>query len=91
MKRRLRKQKGRSSTASNKTMPIPKGAEIRQMREDRSISVRELASKAGVSYQAILRWENESGKPHPKTVRKVLLAIQEFPVIPGLTREEPKE
>lgn len=90
MKRKLRKPKTNRKEPQS-TMAIPTGAEIRQMREDRSISVRELATKAGVSYQAILRWENEKAKPHPKTVRKVLLAIQEFPEIPGMKREEPKE
>jgi len=91
MKRTLRKQKGRSKAAPHDTMPNPTGAEIKGMRDARSISVRELAAKAGVSYQAILRWENETAKPHPKTVRKVLLALQEFPVIPGMKSEEPKE
>lgn len=74
------------------SMATPKGEEIRQARDARSISVRELAKKAKVSYQAILRWEMGKAKPHPRTVRKVVAALNEFPIIPGIMKgEEPAE
>jgi ribosome-binding protein aMBF1 (putative translation factor) len=75
------------------SMAIPTGPEIRKAREDRSISLRELALKAKISYQAILRWETGKAKPHPRTIRQVIAALQEIPIIgevPGLG-ESPKK
>lgn len=89
MKRKLRMPKTKKKEPQT-TMAIPTGTEIRKARENRSLSVRELASKASVSYQAILRWENGKGTPQPKTVRKVITALNDIPELPTLKSEETK-
>lgn len=82
------RKKGKGRERASEEMAIPKGDEIRQAREARSISVRELAKKAKVSYQAILRWELNKAKPHPKTVRQVVAALNEFPIIGEIQKGE---
>ena len=48
---------------------------LRELREDRALSVRELAEKAGIHYGTVIRLENEHGGAHPRTVRKLAAAL----------------
>ena len=48
------------------------GAKLKRLREERFLSHRELANKAGVSPTTVLNLENsEDPKPHPRTIRKL--------------------
>lgn len=49
---------------------------LRQLRETKALSLRELGELAGVSYNTI--WYIESGKrneTHPRTIRKLAIAL----------------
>ena len=48
---------------------------LRELREDRTLSARELAELAGVHYNTILRLENNQGGAHPRTIRKIAEAL----------------
>ena len=48
---------------------------LRELREDRSLSTRELAEIAGVHKHTIIRLENEQGGAHPRTIRKLAEAL----------------
>jgi transcriptional regulator with XRE-family HTH domain len=49
--------------------------ELKRLREERALSLRELAEASGVSHTTI--WEHERGKvgAHPRTVRLLALAL----------------
>lgn len=52
------------------------GAKVRRLRDDLSLSQRELASEAGVSPATILKIEkDEVENPHPSTMRKLAAAL----------------
>jgi len=48
---------------------------LRELREDRTLSARELAALAGVHYNTILRLENNQGGAQPRTLRKLAAAL----------------
>ncbi len=48
---------------------------LRELREDRTLSARELADLAGVHYNTILRLENNQGGAQPRTLRKLAAAL----------------
>ncbi len=48
---------------------------LRELREDRTLSARELADIAGVHYNTILRLENNRGGAQPRTLRKLAAAL----------------
>ena len=48
---------------------------LREIREDRTLSARELAELAGVHYNTVLRLENNQGGAHPRTIRKLAKAL----------------
>ena len=48
---------------------------LRELREDHSLSTRELAELAGVHRHTIIRLENEQGGAHPRTLRKLAQAL----------------
>jgi transcriptional regulator with XRE-family HTH domain len=48
---------------------------LRELREDKTLSARELAEAAGVHYHTVLRLENNKGEAHPKTIRKLAAAL----------------
>ena len=48
---------------------------LRELREDRTLSARELADAAGVHYNTVLRLENNQGGAHPRTIRKLAKAL----------------
>jgi transcriptional regulator with XRE-family HTH domain len=51
------------------------GMKLRELREDRTLSVRELANAAGVHYTTIVRLENEQSEAHPRTLRRLAEAL----------------
>ena len=57
---------------------------LRQLREDATLSARELAEKAGVHENTVLRLEGGKGGAHPRTIRKLAAAL-------GTTPKELKE
>ena len=48
---------------------------LKELREDATLSARELAEKAGVHENTILRLEGDKGGAHPKTIRKLAKAL----------------
>ena len=48
---------------------------LRELREDRAYSARELAELIGVHYRTILRLENGQGGTQPRTLRKLAEAL----------------
>jgi transcriptional regulator with XRE-family HTH domain len=52
---------------------------LRELREDRTLSARELAELAGVHYNTILRLENNQGGAQPRTIRKLAQALDVAP------------
>ena len=59
---------------------------LRELREDRTLSARELADLAGVHYNTVLRLENNQGDAQPRTIRKLAEALEVEPK--DLMREE---
>jgi transcriptional regulator with XRE-family HTH domain len=55
------------------------GIKLRELREDRTLSARELAELAEVHYNTILRLENSQGGAQPRTIRKLAAALQVEP------------
>jgi HTH-type transcriptional regulator, competence development regulator len=51
------------------------GMKLRELREDRTLSARELAEAAGVHYNTVLRLENNQGGAQPRTLRKLAKAL----------------
>jgi transcriptional regulator with XRE-family HTH domain len=51
------------------------GARLRELREERFLSHRELAQRAGVSPTTVLRIENNEGDTQRRTVRKLAAAL----------------
>ena len=48
---------------------------LRQLRDDATLSARELAEMAGVHENTVLRLETGKGSAHPKTIRKLAEAL----------------
>lgn len=48
---------------------------LKAWREDRYLSMRELAMLAGVSPTAIMKWEHGQARPHPSSIRKLAAAL----------------
>lgn len=51
------------------------GVKLRELREDRAYSARDLAKLAGVHYRTILRLELGQTEAQPRTVRKLAEAL----------------
>jgi len=51
------------------------GLKLRELREDRTLSARELAELAGVHINTVLRLENNQGGAQPRTIRKLAEAL----------------
>jgi transcriptional regulator with XRE-family HTH domain len=61
-------------------MPRISGEKLRKIRDERLLSQRELAEKAGLSPTTILKLEaNRVEDPHPRTVRKLVEALEVDP------------
>ena len=48
---------------------------LKELREDRAYSIRELAELAGVHYNTVHRIEHGQGSVHPRTKRKLAEAL----------------
>jgi transcriptional regulator with XRE-family HTH domain len=61
-------------------MPRISGQKLRRVRDERLLSQRELAEKAGLSPTTILKLEADRVEdPHPRTVRKLAEALDAEP------------
>jgi transcriptional regulator with XRE-family HTH domain len=61
-------------------MPRISGEKLREVRDHRLLSQRELAEKAGLSPTTILKLADDRVKePHPRTVRKLAQALEVDP------------
>ena len=61
-------------------MPSISGNKLRKVRDERLLSQRELAEKAGLSPTTILKLEADRVEdPHPRTVRKLTKALDVAP------------
>lgn len=61
-------------------MPRISGEKLKEVRDRRLLSQRELAKKAGLSPTTILKLEDDRVKePHPRTVRKLAQALEVDP------------
>lgn len=73
------KDRGKAERGTN-----PVGVEVKKMREERGLSLRELAERAGISYRTIWSVENGERKPQGAKLRKILETLQGIPKLPGL-------
>jgi transcriptional regulator with XRE-family HTH domain len=48
---------------------------VKELREDRAYSIRELAELAGVHYNTVHRIEHGQGSVHPRTLRMLAAAL----------------
>jgi transcriptional regulator with XRE-family HTH domain len=48
---------------------------LKELREERALSMRELASRSGVAHQTIYRLEHGQHNAHPRTVRHLAEAL----------------
>ena len=48
---------------------------LKELREERALSMRELASRSGVAHQTIYRLEHGQRNAHPRTVRHLAGAL----------------
>lgn len=56
------------------------GEKVRRLREDLSLSQRELAEAANLSPATVLKIEQDTvDKPHPRTLRKLAVALEVTP------------
>ncbi len=51
------------------------GARLRELRTERALSLRELASMTGVSYDGIQKYEVGKRRAHPRTIRRLAEAL----------------
>ncbi len=47
------------------------GARLRQLRQERALSLRELGERSGVAFDTINKLENERREAQPRTIRKL--------------------
>lgn len=48
---------------------------LRELREMRVLSMRDLEERSGVSYHTVWRLENEKSGAHPRTIRRLAEAL----------------
>jgi transcriptional regulator with XRE-family HTH domain len=76
----IMQRKERSVATMLDVMPRISGEKLREVRDRRLLSQRELAEKAGLSPTTILKLEAERvAEPHPRTVRKLAQALEVDP------------
>ena len=74
-----------------KTMPLPTGAEIKRAREDRALSILELAKRAGITWETLNDIETGKRKAHAATIRKIVEALNQVPTLPDIGAPGAKE
>jgi len=67
----MKKKKSQERTL----MPQIDGEKLRELREERFLSHRELAQRAGVSPTTVLNLEREQTEPQRRTIRKIAGAL----------------
>jgi transcriptional regulator with XRE-family HTH domain len=73
-------RKERSVVTMLDVMPRISGEKLKEVRDRRLLSQRELAEKAGLSPTTILKLEDDRVKePHPRTIRKLAEALEVDP------------
>ncbi len=55
------------------------GEKLRELRQQRVLTLRELAERSGVNLQTIYRAEHGRGGAHPSTIRKLAAALSVDP------------
>jgi len=74
------RRKERSVVTMLDIMPRISGEKLKEVRDRRLLSQRELAEKAGLSPTTVLKLEDDRVKePHPRTVRKLAQALEVDP------------
>ena len=72
--------KGRNVCTILDVMPRISGDRLREVRDKRLLSQRELAERAGLSPTTILKLESgRVDEPHPRTIRKLADALEVDP------------
>ena len=51
------------------------GARLRQIRQERALSLRELGERSSVAFDTINKLENEHREAQPRTIRKLAQAL----------------
>ncbi len=51
------------------------GVKLKQLREEKVLSQRELARMAGLTHQTVWRYENGFTQAHPRTIRKIAAVL----------------
>ncbi len=51
------------------------GARLRQLRQERALSLRELGERSGVAFDTINKLENERREAQPRTIRRLAEAL----------------
>lgn len=72
-------QKGAELDSIGALMPQIDGEKLRELREERFLSHRELAQLAGVSPTTVLNLEKGQAEPQRRTIRKLAAALNVEP------------
>jgi transcriptional regulator with XRE-family HTH domain len=75
----LPEQRGAELATIGALMPQINGEKLRELRERRFLSHRELAKLAGVSPTTVLNLERGAGEPQRRTIRKLAQALKVAP------------
>ncbi|CAA9457194.1 MAG: hypothetical protein AVDCRST_MAG28-2635 [uncultured Rubrobacteraceae bacterium] len=59
----------------NKRFTEVDGSRLRQLRQERALSLRELGERSGVAFDTINKLENEHRKAQPRTIRRLAEAL----------------
>ncbi len=59
----------------NKRFTEVDGARLRQLRQERALSLRELGERSGVAFDTINKLENEHREAQPRTIRRLAEAL----------------
>ena len=59
---------------NNKFLAVD-GARLRQLRQERALSLRELGKVSGVAFDTVNKLENEHREAQPRTLRKLAKAL----------------
>ncbi len=51
------------------------GARLRQLRQERALSLRDLGERSGVAFDTINKLENERREAQPRTIRRLAEAL----------------
>ena len=72
-------------------MAPPTGAEIRQARLDRGLTIQKLARLAKVRWVTLRDWEEGRRAPRFDTMRRVIEALNQQAALPGIVAPKPSD